>query len=107
MLSLKNKYKEIFDFNSEKEPIVFISKIFEYINNELKFKDKDINNYLYNLINNFNKFNKIQTISQKTDCLKIFSFGIFFIKKNETMNMAAKNVKIATKPYHGTKEVTL
>ena len=41
---LEFAYKTIFDFKQEKEPIIFIEKIFEYINEELNNKDKEISN---------------------------------------------------------------
>lgn len=58
MKILRSKNNEIFNFTEEKQPIVFIKKIFEYINSELNNKDKDIENDLINFRNNFNEDDK-------------------------------------------------
>ena len=54
MKFLRDKDNKIFNFKEEKVPIVFIKKLFKYINVELNNKDKDIENYLINFIGNFN-----------------------------------------------------
>ena len=42
MLILRKKNNIIFDLKKEKEPIIFLENIFDYINEELNNKDKDI-----------------------------------------------------------------
>ena len=54
ILCLRNMDKNIFDFKQEKEPIIFINKLFEYLNEELNNKDINITNYLNNIAIKFN-----------------------------------------------------
>jgi hypothetical protein len=86
ILCLKNIDKNIFDFKQEKEPIIFINKIFEYLNEELNNKDINITNYLNRIAIEFNNIPGFCDYFKNTFMKKynsIFSkvfYGIFQLK---------------------------
>ena len=66
---LKKANKDIFDFKMEKQPIVFLDKMFDYINEELNNKDFKITKQIKETKNEFlNNYNSIVS--------KVF-YGIF------------------------------
>lgn len=74
-----------FDFDTEKEPIIFLNNIFEYINKELNNKDKDIENELINFKYNFNDENfdnyyYNEFIKYNNSIISKLFYGIFFEK---------------------------
>lgn len=73
MKLLKEKYEENYDYIIEKEPIIYLNNIFEYINDELNEKDKDIEKELINFKNNSNDEDFINYYSNE------------FIKKNNSI----------------------
>ena len=73
MKLLKIKDSKNFDFKNEKEPIIFLKNIFNYINKELNNKDKDIENELIHFKYNF----------KDEDFLNYYSN--VFIKKNNSI----------------------
>ena len=83
---LKYKYNKVFDFKEEKEPIIFIKKIFKYINKELNNKDKKIKNSLNEIANSYsnnpdfiNYYNNIFIKKYNSIVSKVF-YGILQIK---------------------------
>ena len=81
-----NEYnKEIFDFKKEKEPIIYLKKIFYYINKELNNKDDEIKKNIeksfeeYQNDKNFSSFLKDFQINNNSIVSDIF-YGIFLNK---------------------------
>ena len=77
--NLKKKDSETFDFHEEKEPIVFLEKIFEYLNYELNMKDPEINNDIINLINKHKNIPEFFEYKYNSIFGKKF-YGVFQIK---------------------------
>ena len=69
MRNLRNKDKITFDFKKEKEPIIFLEKIFDYINEELNDKDKEIEKEI--------KDSKYEFIPKYNSIVAKIFYGIF------------------------------
>ena len=81
-----NEYNNvIFDFKNEKEPIIYLKEIFNYINEELNNKDEDIKKIIaksfeeYQNDKNFLSFSKMFQINNNSIVSDIF-YGIFLNK---------------------------
>ena len=66
MKSLNEYDKNIFDFKDEKEPIIFLKEIFNYINKELNNKDKDLQLEIQK------SFDKILNVFNFANFMKVF-----------------------------------
>ena len=66
MKSLNEYDKNIFDFKDEKEPIIFLKEIFNYINKELNNKDKDLQLEIQK------SFNEIPNVFNFSNFMKVF-----------------------------------
>ena len=85
--SLKKYDEKIFNFQKEEEPIIFLNIIFNYLNNELNNKDKEIKDSISKSFEefkndlNFSNFSKLYQEKFNSIVSKVF-YGIFYYESS-------------------------